>query len=99
MTKVQGRILSFAITAGLICSGAGYEAAQAGNLADCAMACSAWQSRCNRGEFAPRYNSIKACLDEAERCADRCINKPLSSQQPPHNRESVALSPRAAPEF
>jgi hypothetical protein len=91
MTKMRGRILSFAITAGLICSGAGYEAAQAGNLAYCMMDCSTWQKRCNRGEFAPRYNSIQACLDEMNRCADRCVNKPFSlQQQPSDRRESVA---------
>jgi hypothetical protein len=64
MTKARGRFLPFAITAGLICSGAGHEAAQAGNLAYCVTDCSNWQKRCNRGEFEPRYNSIQACLDE-----------------------------------
>ncbi|MHB8270228.1 hypothetical protein [Bradyrhizobium sp.] len=90
MIKVRGRILSFAITAGLIFSTMGYEPAQAGNLAYCVQDCSNWQRRCNRGEFAPRYNSIQACLDETNRCADRCMNKPFSLQQQPSDRRESA---------
>jgi hypothetical protein len=81
MTKVRDKIRSVAITAGLIFSGVAYQAAHAGNLAYCVMDCSNWQTRCNRGEFAPRYNSIKACLDEMNRCADRCMNRPFSLQE------------------
>jgi len=94
MTKLHGAILSFAAAAGLIGADARYEAAQAQSLAYCVMACTNWQTRCDRGAFAPRYNSVKACLDEAERCADRCVNKPFSMQRPSgERREAEALLP------
>jgi hypothetical protein len=90
MTKMRGRILSFAVTAGLILSGVGYEAAQAGNLAYCIMDCSNWQRRCNRGEFAPRYNSIQACVEGMNSCTERCLNQPFSLQQQPGDRRESA---------